>query len=168
MTQPDADAPREQPGGFPVPFPRKTVITEVVTKDTVLDDEQLARVGSWLKANGVDPALVTRSEITIREPRGARPVICFTQYVLDGDGQKHMDPLTHEVAVFRRSVSMMVPLPPQPETDAAGHNFRHPAFVNPVRCSHCGTEETASAALNRCAGSPQAAQPQQTGQEVRS
>jgi len=111
------DLPVKKPGSVPVPHPVERRIITVVAENQELSAEQLDRTRTWLAANGIDPALVTRGAITLEgtmcEGRPGCQYIGFQQYYLE-DGNKVHSPDTNSAVKFHRYVEQSVELEPDP------------------------------------------------------
>lgn len=101
-----------------VPRPVETRIVTVVEDRQDISDEQRERIYTWLRANDVDPDLVSRKAVTIEYtegPFGRSPGrIWFTQYYVNADGSKEHALHTNEAVQFQRCVHQKAELEPDP------------------------------------------------------
>ncbi|NUP69312.1 MAG: hypothetical protein HOW71_44905 [Nonomuraea sp.] len=109
--------PATRPGSIHVPHPVERRIVTVVAEDQEISDEQRRRVCTWLTANGIDPAVVAGSEITLEckmfGARKGRQFIGFHQYHLE-DGKKVHAAIINDAVKFHRYVEQTVELGPDP------------------------------------------------------
>lgn len=102
-----------------VPRTLETRIVTVVEDGQAISDEQRERVCAWLRANDVDPKVVSREAITIEYTEGpfgrSSGRIWFTQYYVNAEGSKEFDWRTKGAIQFQRCVLQMVELEPDPQ-----------------------------------------------------
>lgn len=107
-----------------VPSPVEKRIITIFETGQNITHEQRQRIRHWLQANEIEPARVALDTITVEynvRPRSTSPgIICFTEYYLDSDGHKMLDPKTHpEAAKFQRHVEQKAEIEPDPHLSAA-------------------------------------------------
>lgn len=109
--------PPDLPKSHLAPAPVVQHIVTVVEEGQELTAEQRARTAAWLEANGIDPRLVARDEITVRyKTYGSKPgrkLIGFHQFY-EEDGVRVFDWATNAALTFQRSVEQTVELAPDP------------------------------------------------------
>ncbi|MFD8384312.1 hypothetical protein ACFV2X_38320 [Streptomyces sp. NPDC059679] len=77
----------------------------------LLEAGQLPALQDWLRANGIEPENVDRTEPITIEQRDGQPVIRCTVFLLTADGHKYRDPVTDGAAREERTVPLLVEPP---------------------------------------------------------
>lgn len=110
-----------EPGSIPVPHPVEDRVVTVVRSHQSLSPEQLERIRTWLKANDIDPDLVSKEgpvtvECRVRDGREGRHLIGFTEYYVDSSGHRVVNEKLRipTVLTLQRWVKQVVPIAPEP------------------------------------------------------
>ncbi|MFB6665951.1 hypothetical protein [Streptomyces parvus] len=105
---------------LPVPSPIERRIVTVVKGGQEITGEQRERINRWLRANEINPARVAAHsgitvECNVRGPHEVRHVIGFTEFYVDQDGHKVLNPRNlHDAMTDERWVDQVVPLEADP------------------------------------------------------
>lgn len=86
------------------------------------DEQRLAELLAWLRANGIDPNEVPDTSTLSIEPCSSGHLIRYTVYLLNAEGHRYANPGSDYAASEERIAALVVPLPdtwPQPVLRAA-------------------------------------------------